>query len=137
MILPSSSTLTTDGQSGEPYGPGIHFGAPVCGSRYAIRLKVVPRSMPTTRPILPLRENLMLIVSTASLYKGQIPRSAREKSLRLLVPKLRPVLFARRLRDCGCSFGDSALRSYEPAKLASWLHPRRRREPHPIPDRFA
>src|SRR5580700_5067577 len=57
IILPSSSTLTTEGQSVEPYGPGIHFGAPVCGSRYAIRLKVVPRSMPTTRPIFPLSKN--------------------------------------------------------------------------------
>src|ERR1700683_4846132 len=130
MILPSSSTLTTDGQSGEPYGPGIHFGAPVCGSRYAIKLKVVPRSMPTTRPIGPLSKTFLLKVSTA-IHRQ---RTDRLKALR---PKLRPVLFARRLRDCGCSFGDSALRSCEPAKLASWLHPRRRREPHPIPDRFA
>ena len=28
MIAPSASTLTTDGQSGVPYGPGIHFGRP-------------------------------------------------------------------------------------------------------------
>src|SRR6266403_119812 len=51
MTLPSGSRLTTEGQSVLPYGPGIHFGRPVCGSVYATRLLVVPRSIPTMRPI--------------------------------------------------------------------------------------
>src|SRR5713101_1271335 len=51
ITFPSGSTLTTEGQSIEPCGPGIHFGSPVCASMYAIRLNVVPRSIPTTRPI--------------------------------------------------------------------------------------
>src|SRR5712671_1521703 len=51
ITLPSGSRLTTEGQSVEPLGPGIHFGAPVCGSIYATRLFVVPRSIPTVRAI--------------------------------------------------------------------------------------
>src|SRR5712664_75438 len=51
MILPSGSTLTMDGQRVEPYGPGIHFGWPVVASIYATRLFVVPRSIPTVRPM--------------------------------------------------------------------------------------
>src|SRR6202030_87997 len=50
-MLPSGSRLTTEGQSVEPFGPGIHFGSPVCGSTYATRLFVVPRSIPTVRAI--------------------------------------------------------------------------------------
>src|SRR5262252_3158354 len=52
MMLPSESRLTTDGQSVLPYGPGIHFGWPVAASTYATRLFVVPRSIPTVRPML-------------------------------------------------------------------------------------
>src|SRR2546429_3993387 len=48
---PSASMLTTDGHSGDPNGPGIHFGCPLCASVYATRLFVVPRSIPTIRPI--------------------------------------------------------------------------------------
>src|ERR1700722_3178691 len=51
MMLPSGSRLTTEGHSVLPVGPGIHFGAPVCGSVYATRLLVVPRSIPTILPI--------------------------------------------------------------------------------------
>src|SRR3974390_1715920 len=51
IMLPSASRLTTDGQSVLPFGPGIHFGWPVCASTYATRLFVVPRSMPTMRPM--------------------------------------------------------------------------------------
>src|SRR6266850_753198 len=51
MMLPSGSTLTMDGQSVEPYGPGIHFGWPVVASIYATRLFVVPRSIPTILPM--------------------------------------------------------------------------------------
>src|SRR6266478_372173 len=51
MMLPSGSTLTMDGQRVEPYGPGIHFGWPVVASIYATRLFVVPRSIPTVRPM--------------------------------------------------------------------------------------
>src|SRR5271167_1171300 len=50
-MLPSESRLTTDGHNVLPYGPGIHFGWLVCGSRYATRLLVVPRSMPTILPM--------------------------------------------------------------------------------------
>src|SRR6266851_1283846 len=50
-MLPSGSRLTTEGQSVLPYGPGIHFGCPVCGSSHATRLLVVPRSIPMMRPI--------------------------------------------------------------------------------------
>src|SRR5437899_8661667 len=50
-IVPSVSALTTDGQRVFPVGPGIHFGWPVCESTYATRLFVVPRSIPTMRPI--------------------------------------------------------------------------------------
>src|SRR5271167_135602 len=50
-MLPSESRLTTDGHNVLPYGPGIHFGWPVWLSVYATRLFVVPRSMPTMRPI--------------------------------------------------------------------------------------
>src|SRR5271154_701524 len=49
MMLPSASRLTTEGHSVEPYGPGIHFGSFVCGSIYATRLLVVPKSIPTIR----------------------------------------------------------------------------------------
>src|SRR5215472_17674103 len=48
---PSASMLTTDGHSVDPYGPGIHFGWPFCASVYATRLFVVPRSIPTIRPM--------------------------------------------------------------------------------------
>src|SRR6266568_3465619 len=51
MIFPSGSRLTMDGQSVEPCGPSIHFGVFVRGSRYATRLLVVPRSIPTMRPM--------------------------------------------------------------------------------------
>src|SRR4029077_16206164 len=51
MMRPSASTLTTEGHSVLPCGPGIHFGAPVCGSVYATRLFVVPRSIPTILPM--------------------------------------------------------------------------------------
>src|SRR4030081_581244 len=51
MMLPSGSRLTTEGHSVELYGPGIHLGWPVCASTYATRLLVVPRSIPTMRPI--------------------------------------------------------------------------------------
>src|SRR6266404_2187401 len=51
MMLPSGSRLTTEGQSVEPFGPGIHFGVLVCESMYATRLFVVPRSIPTVRAI--------------------------------------------------------------------------------------
>src|SRR5579864_3987243 len=51
ITLPSASRLTTEGQRVDPDGPGIHFGAPVCGSMYATRLFVVPRSIPTVRGI--------------------------------------------------------------------------------------
>src|SRR5438552_392381 len=43
-ILPSRSMLTTEGQSVLPYGPVIHTGLFVCGSRNATRLLVVPSS---------------------------------------------------------------------------------------------
>src|SRR5580700_1308426 len=51
MMLSSGSRLTTEGHSVLPFGPGIHFGVPVCGSVYATRLLVVPRSIPTILPI--------------------------------------------------------------------------------------
>src|ERR1700741_4053752 len=51
MMLPAGSRLTTEGQSVEPFGPGIHVGSPVFGSTYATRLLVVPRSIPTVRGI--------------------------------------------------------------------------------------
>src|SRR5271154_2200447 len=54
-IFPLRSTLTTDGHRADPYGPGIVFGTPVCASMYAIRLYVVPRSIPTTLLTLPSR----------------------------------------------------------------------------------
>src|SRR5438445_394576 len=47
----SVKRLMMDGQSVEPCGPSIHFGVFVCGSRYAARLLVVPRSIPTMRPM--------------------------------------------------------------------------------------
>src|SRR5579859_2315109 len=62
MTLPSASRLTTDGQSVEPLGPEIHFGAPVCGSMYATRLFVVPRSIPTVRPMAAALPNFLLDV---------------------------------------------------------------------------
>src|SRR5215472_320943 len=59
MTLPSGSRLTIDGQSVLPYGPGIHFGWPVCPSMYAARLLVVPRSIPTILPINALQQFLL------------------------------------------------------------------------------
>src|SRR5258708_35993733 len=56
MMLPSGSRLTTEGQSVEPDGPAIQFGSPVCGSMYATRLLVVPRSIPTVRAICNLQQ---------------------------------------------------------------------------------
>src|SRR5467141_2841610 len=56
MMLPSASRLTTEGQSVLPEGPGIHFGSPVFASMYATRLLVVPRSIPTVRPIAVIRQ---------------------------------------------------------------------------------
>src|SRR6266478_1723524 len=50
-MFPSGSRLTMEGQRVEPCGPTIHFGCFVCGSRYATRLLVVPRSIPTIFPI--------------------------------------------------------------------------------------
>src|SRR5579862_546271 len=51
---PSGSRLTTEGQRVEPKGPVMHTGFFVCGSKYATRLLVVPRSIPTMRPIFSL-----------------------------------------------------------------------------------
>src|SRR5690242_21340382 len=56
---PSASRLTTEGQSVLPNGPGMHFGSPVFASTYATRLFVVPRSIPTVRPISELRQFLL------------------------------------------------------------------------------
>src|SRR5215470_5545285 len=51
MMLPSGSRLTTEGQSVPPYGPVMQAGFFVCGSKYATRLLVVPKSIPTMRAI--------------------------------------------------------------------------------------
>src|SRR5260370_22218761 len=67
ITLPSGSRLTTDGQRVDPLGPGIHFGAPVCGSMYATRLFVVPRSIPTVLAIAKT-----LLVPTASGLRGRL-----------------------------------------------------------------
>src|ERR1700693_1906527 len=53
-MLPSGSRLTTDGHNVLPCGPTIHRGCSVAGSTQATRLYVVPRSIPTMRPMLPL-----------------------------------------------------------------------------------
>src|SRR5882672_5423239 len=74
MMLPSGSTLTMDGQSVEPYGPGIHFGWPVCASRYATRLFVVPRSIPTILPMAKIRRGKSPALQKLLLNVGdQIP----------------------------------------------------------------
>src|SRR5574341_202966 len=46
---PSGVNATTEGRSACPSRSGITFGSPVSSSRYATRLLVVPRSMPTIR----------------------------------------------------------------------------------------
>ena len=56
-----ASTLTTEGHNDDPYGPGIVLGAPLCSSMYATRLYVVPRSIPTTLPMIPLRHSATII----------------------------------------------------------------------------
>src|SRR6266849_7161714 len=68
-MFPSRSRLTTDGQSVDPCGPTMHFGCLVCGSRYATRLLVVPRSIPTIFPISqkPLRHFSLLVVHVPPL----------------------------------------------------------------------
>src|ERR1700722_11658480 len=69
IIFPSGSRLTTEGQSVDPWGPTMHFGCFICGSRYATRLLVVPRSIPTIFPInaKPLRHLSLLVVYVPSL----------------------------------------------------------------------
>src|ERR1700687_3039480 len=64
IIFPSGTRLTIEGQSVEPCGPTMHFGCFVGGSRYATRLLVVPRSIPTIFPISakPLRPLSLLVV---------------------------------------------------------------------------
>src|SRR6266851_325275 len=69
IIFPSGSRLTTEGHKVEPCVPTIHFGCFVCGSRYATRLLVVPRSIPTIFPInaKPLRHLSLLVVHVPPL----------------------------------------------------------------------
>src|ERR1700678_2368009 len=93
ITLPLESTLTTDGHNDDPYGPGIIFGAPVCASMYAIRLYVVPRSIPTTLPMIPLQ--------SGSKYLNRI----------LALTTLLQFLSARHPQDSGCSFDGSRLHS--------------------------
>src|ERR1700734_1868713 len=112
IIFPLAPTLTTDGKSDEPYGPGIVFGAPVCASRYATRLYVVPRSIPTTLPMIPLR-------SLATLPK--IPATTRPPRF---LSALHPL-------NSGCSSAGSELRPSAPAKLTASLRPPQYRAPHP------
>src|SRR6266853_4322963 len=73
-MVPSASRLTTEGQSVLPYGPGMHFGWPVCGSRYATRLFVVPRSIPTILPMMKTWKGLSPPLQKLLLNVGnQIP----------------------------------------------------------------
>src|SRR6266853_4519843 len=85
-MVPSASRLTTEGQSVLPYGPGIHFGWPVCGSRYATRLLVVPRSIPTILPMIETRRAEALPLQKLLLNVGdQIPyvRTAIQQIIQL------------------------------------------------------
>src|SRR5258708_18863976 len=64
IIFPSGSRLTMEGQGVGPCGPTMHFGCFVGGSRYATRLLVVQRWIPTISPTLtnPRRHLSLLVV---------------------------------------------------------------------------
>src|SRR5580693_4138077 len=114
IIFPSRSTLTTEGHNAEPLGPGIHFGAPVCASMYAIRLNVVPKSIPTTRPI---------VSSTHLRAAGRDP---------LPPATLPPILFVRQPPNFVCSCADSKPHSFARAARFASHHQRPNPPPHPI-----
>src|SRR5256885_4344647 len=54
-MVPSTSRLTTEGQSVDPYGPGTQTGRPAWLSQQATKLFVVPRSIPTILPMIVTR----------------------------------------------------------------------------------
>src|SRR5689334_20958114 len=106
ITLPSGSRLTTEGQRVDPDGPGIHFGAPVCGSMCATRLFVVPRSIPT---VLAICLNL-----AGADEKPQVHKPDAELQVPHLKPYAIPVPFERWSPNFLCMSGDSAAHSAAP-----------------------
>src|SRR5260370_628967 len=125
-MFPSGSRLTTEGQSVEPCGPTIHFGCLVCGSRYATRLLVVPRSIPT---IFPISANPLKAFSSFRVPWLAVSERRNYSSITLAIPS------ARLPRDCEYSCGGSAIRSRWRIAFRGRRsrRVRPRRHPNPLP----